>query len=199
MKFRLLRQRMICLCRALRPSFSTTTTTTLCCTVWWWSVSVDLPNFAGVTFLLRNPFVQDRAPTSGETCLIEFSFCYYLYDSLSGWLNGYNSPSMLLHHALIFLAYYHLLRHKSMASEITFTLLIGELSNPFLILMKTTHFESLPHLSHIFGGLFVVSYLALRTRLPFLLTRRVCLGRASWEIKVSCSAISSLFLTFSES
>lgn len=139
--------------------------------------------------LLKEPFESNRLMTSRELWTIRISLAYYIFDTAAGIYYMYNDFWMSLHHVLIFLAYYHSLRYSSIASEMFVTMFVGEISNPFLILMKTSQYEGQTQKSILLGAGFIITYLMLRTYPAYKLAKRVCLSDAEIVIKVSCTSM----------
>ena len=127
-----------------------------------------------------------------ELRIVHISLCYYVYDTFAGIYYQFNDFWMTVHHLLIFLAYFHSLYYSTLGSEMFATIFISEVSNPFLILMKTCQFEGRTSASVLMGGCFAVSYLYLRSYIGYLLARRVLLSNAELVMKVCCSCMRSL-------
>lgn len=142
--------------------------------------------------LLKYPFIQNRKMRKLELLLIRISMAYYLFDTVNGVFFDYNDFWMNVHHVLVFSAYFHSLYYETFASEMMVTIVIGEISNPFLILMKTTQYEGNKQLSMIMGVGFVITYIVLRGYVALKLARRVCLSNAENLLKVCCSCTSNL-------
>jgi TLC domain len=137
--------------------------------------------------LIKYPFIQNRKFRNLELLLVRISMAYYLFDTVNGIFFDYNDFWMNVHHVLVFTAYFHSLYYQTHASEIMITIVIGEISNPFLILMKTTQFEGNKQLSMIMGAMFVISYIILRGYFALKMAKRVSLSNADNLLKVCCS------------
>ena len=142
--------------------------------------------------LFKYPFIQNRKMRKLELLLIRISMAYYLFDTVNGVFFDYNDFWMNVHHVLVFSAYFHSLYYETLASEMMVTIVIGEISNPFLILMKTTQYEGNKQLSMVMGAGFVITYIVLRGYVALKLARRVCLSNAENLLKVCCSCTSKL-------
>ena len=127
-----------------------------------------------------------------EVRIIHISLCYYVYDTIAGIYYQFNDFWMTVHHMLIFLAYFHSLYYSTLGSEMFITIFISELTNPFLILMKTSQFEGKQSMSMVMGGCFAISYLYLRSYIGYLLARRVLLSNAELIMKIGCSCMRTL-------
>src|SRR3990167_1580905 len=144
--------------------------------------------------LFKYPFAQNRKMKKLELLVIRISMAYYLFDTVNGVFFDYNDFWMNVHHVLVFSAYFHSLYYETLASEMMSTIVIGEISNPFLILMKTSQYEGNKQISMIMGAGFVITYLILRGYVALKLARRVCLSNAENLLKVCCCC-TSRFLT----
>ena len=129
-----------------------------------------------------------------EQAVIHISFCYYVYDTIAGIYYQFNDFWMTVHHILIFMAYFHSLYYSGIASEMFTTMFVSELTNPFLIIMKTSQYEEKTQLSIIMGACFAFSYPYLRGYVGYRVARRVLLSNTEMVMKVACSLMRKVLL-----
>ena len=100
------------------------------------------------------PFEYARQVFPLETFILKISLGYFLYDSIYGYIKGFNSWVMNLHHAIVCSAMFYplyvysypkcLFFRNYYGTEIIPPLAIAEASNPFLILRTIFEFLEMP-------------------------------------------------------
>lgn len=137
-------------------------------------------------------FLTDIKPESQNPPILIFTMClsvgYFIVDTIGGILFKYNDNLMLLHHILALCIPLNFLTRCCYGEGYMWVLLIGEFTNPFLIIRKNLEKNNASKfITNTLGLVFAISFIIMRgvianpilvkiMRYPISLSSKICIA-----------------------
>ena len=122
-------------------------------------ISIGLGSYIIFSYELSY-FAKNR---SVEVNILAVSFAYFVVDTIIGLSFGFNDIAMLAHHFMSIVMIGYPILKGQYANIMIWGLIMGEISNPFMLTWKNLKTEGKKEISTVFGILFAIIFILFRT------------------------------------